>query len=437
MERLPREARDVGRPRQHSDPSRTQAPVQQWLVDLQPAGNRAIATLLRPSIQRQDPALDAPTGDGAAGDVDDAGPDPLLDEAQVADAIRYYTSQPSRYTPAIVSQLRTALDLDAEGGVDAALVLAVAGFQSTDGAGDPALRVDGKAGPRTLPRIFRSGLNAAGEGRAFGEEVQSDVVDEWATLGTAEERLRRLVELINVTLTAHGVPAVTHAFDTNVSNAGSFDFPTWQMQIGRTRLGTDSISEEDARDMARTVFHEARHTEQWFRMAQLRAGQGLSAGAITSELGIPARIARAAKDAPLVRGSMEALVAQGWWDSVYGSGADHRDVVLTEIDRAEKARTRARTRAAANPTPANQAALERAEARFSRAHDAYRDLPEENDAWATEPEAGEGISGGSPEPDDEADADAGEAGDLVEEPAGSPPAAGRPSHEILPDEGLP
>jgi hypothetical protein len=399
-----------------------------WIEHLRPAGNRAIASLLQRTIQRQD--------EEAPAEAEEA---PLLDELQVADARRYYTAQPWLYTPAIITQLREALGLDGEGGVDEALVLAVAEWQSTEGAGDPALAIDGKAGPRTLPRIFRGGLNVEGEGEAFGGEVQTEVIDEWATLATAEARRDRLVELVNERLVAAGVPAVTPAFDPNANNAGSFDFPTWRMMIGQGRLGADSISEADAKDTADTVYHEARHTEQWFRMAQLRASQGLGAAAITTELGIPARIAREARAAPLERGSMEAVIAQGWWDSVYGSGSAHREAVLTEIDRAATARTQAQTRFDANGTAANQTALDQANARFDRAFAAYRNLPEENDAWATGPAAAAWITSGSPEaePEPEAEADAegleGEAG----EPAGSPPPPGGPAHGKLPEENLP
>ena len=183
--------------------------------------------------------------------------------------------------------------------------------------------------------------NVVGEGEAFGGEVQTDVIDEWATLATAEARRDRLVELVNQRLATAGVPPVTPIFDTNPNNAGSFGFARWVMRIGRARLDGDSISEEDAREIADTVYHEARHTEQWFRMAQLRAGQGLGVAAMVTELGIEARIARLARAEPLVRGSMEAVIAQGWWDSVYGSGSAHRESVLTEVNRAATERTAA------------------------------------------------------------------------------------------------
>ncbi len=132
---------------------------------------------------------------------------------------------------------------------------------------------------------------------------------------------------------------------------------------------------------------------------------------------------------------MEVVIAQGWWDSVYGSGSAHREAVLAEIDRAATARRLAADLHAANPTAATQAALDRADARFQRAFAAYQNLPEENDAWATGPLAAAGISGGSPEPEPESEAGGlpGEAG----EPAGSPPSDEGPAHGTLPEENLP
>jgi hypothetical protein len=138
---------------------------------------------------------------------------------------------------------------------------------------------------------------------------------------------------------------------------------------------------------------------------------------------------------------MQALIAQGWWDSVYGSGGDQRNAVLKELDAAGTARRNAEAAHTANPTAATQAALDRANERFNRAFAAYQNLPEENDAWATGVLAQAGITGGSPEPAPAPDAGTapdttglpGEAG----EPAGSPPAAGGPAHGTMPEENLP
>jgi hypothetical protein len=397
----------------------TSSGVPPWLEPLRPAGNKAITGLLA-SVQRDD--KEAPSAD-------------LLTAKQIADAKLFYKLQPQLYPPDIVVQLRTALGLLPVGGVDDELVISVAKFQLAEAGGSLALKIDGKAGPRTLPRIFRSGLNVASEGEAFGKDVQTGVVDQWATFADAAARRDALVVLVNKKLVAAGVPPVTAAFDENPSNAGSFDFSTWQMKIGRKRLDGKTISVEDAKDTADTVWHEARHTEQWFRMAQLRAGQGLKAPALVKELGIPAAEAAKARAAPITGKSPLAVIAQGWWDSVYGAGGAHRGAVLDEIDAASKALDKARAKFGANKTAQNKAALVKAKARFDKAFAAYQNLPEENDAWATGPAAAVGVTSGSPEPEPEPEPAPAPA--VIEEPAGAPPTPGESAHKTMPEKDLP
>lgn len=364
-----------------------------WLAAFAPAGNRALTEVL--SLQRaSDDAAAAETPPTAE---KQQGP---LSAAQVDDAIRFYASQPRRYTPEIISQLREAVGLGRDGGADEALVQAVAWMQAILETGDSTLSVDGKAGPHTLPRLFVSGLAKAGEGLAFGTDVQSDVVNEWASLATKRARRDRLVSLVNVRLTAHGVPAVGAAWDSDPANSGSFSFATWTMDVGAKPLSRKRLSRAGAADLADTIYHEARHAEQWFRMAQFRAGQGLSVRGIAAEFSIPSRIARLAKAAPLAEGSMEALIAQGWWDSVYGAGATHRNNVLANNSSGQPG-----------------------------TYTAYRNLPEEHDAWATGPSAQAGIASGTPAP-----AQAGKG--AQETPAGAPPPAGVSLDQMLPREKL-
>ena len=103
---------------------------------------------------------------------------------------------------------------------------------------------------------------------------------------------------------------------------------------------------------------------------------------------------------------------------MYGAGGDHRDAVLTELDRAGTALTKAQERFDKDPTPANQAALDAANARQTKAIHGHEDLPEENDSWATEPAASAGITGGTPVPQ-------------------VPPPAEGPAHDVAPEDNLP
>ncbi|MEV4318217.1 hypothetical protein [Actinocrispum sp. NPDC049592] len=359
------------------------------LYDLQGyAGNMAVSRLVR--VQRQDA-----TG-GSSGSSDEP-----LDAAAVAAALSFYRAQPTLYTRQVIQDLRTRLGLDPAGGIDAGLAQAVARFQRDEGANDPALVIDGKAGPRSTPRLFPSGLAAAGEGATFGGEAQTEVLDEWDTLATAQARADALVVAVNRRLTAAGVPTVTAVLYAGESpqESGSFDFATWSMQLNQLRFDQSGLTQADAADLANTVYHEARHTEQWFMMARYLSGQGYSAAGIASTMGIPGRIGRDAKAAaPILRGTVEAVQASGLYESVYGSASAHREDVLTRLNDADWAVTTARCRCERAPSPANDALLAQAEAAFDVVHAQYRELPEENDAWATGPMGEAGVTSGTPHP---------------------------------------
>ena len=381
---------ETGSPRSLSGRAPGPPAVERMLQLQRRAGNRAVRAAL---LQRQ-------VADGQAGP---------LDAAQVAKAIRFHTIQPERYSPELTREIQARVGVDQTGVADEATVQAIATFQQTEGTEDPALKVDGMAGPRTLPRMFPTGLKAPGEGQKFGEAAQTEVIDRWHEL-TPQQRAAELVRLVNVHLAAAGVPAVTPNLTDTGAFVGRFDFPTWQMNIDPEALSIAQPNRAEAADVVDTIYHEARHAEQWFRIAQLRAlqrrrGQGAAedkrlAEAIANELGIDRRIAGLAVTTPprFALGSMEALIAQGWFDSVYGSGFDHRVQVVAELELSFTALEQAERRFAANPTAQNEAALERARARRTRALDANAQLPEENDASPTGASAGAGVTRGAPPP---------------------------------------
>lgn len=346
---------------------------------------------------------------------DAAGP---LTNAQVAKAIRFYEQQPSTYTFLIRLQIQDAVGVEPTATFDEQTVQAVAVWQRDNGGTPPEqvlpgvvppppLKIDGMAGPRTLPRMFAHGLNVKSEGLKFGQEAQAGVIDKWRTL-TPKARAAELVRLINAHLDKAGVPPVIPDPKETGGNAGQFDFETWQMEIGLKALSIEQPTVEQARDVVDTIYHEARHAEQWFRIAQLRAAQ-IKKGSpkisdavvkkrIIAETKIlPAVVEKAVKD-PLALGSMQALIAKGWFDSVYGVDSAHRERVLNELEAADKARDAALAAHKKKPTPATEKALEQARERRRKANAAYKELPEENDAWATGPMTGPGVTKGAPAP---------------------------------------
>jgi hypothetical protein len=346
------------------------------------AGNRAVAAML----QRQ--AADAP-----------------LTAAQVKKAIAFYTAQPDRYTPEIVKQIQAKVGVAETGVPDAALAQAVAVWQRGNGGLHPTLWIDGMAGPRTLPRMFPSGLQSGNEPEDFGKEAQTGVIDRWQRL-SVDERIAELIRLVNVHLgTAKVPPVAPNPQDT--LNLGAFNFPDWTMIVGKQAMAVEQPDLAQAKDLVDTIYHEARHAEQWFRIAQLRCLQRRArnpkatddqiARAVATELGIPKNIAdEAVKPAPFALGSMDALIAQGWFDSVYGSGSARRDRILTELENALKALEAAKKKQQDHPSPANQAAVDRAQERVNRAIAGHATLPEEDDAFVAGERSEPGVTRGAP-----------------------------------------
>jgi hypothetical protein len=345
-------------------------------------GNRATAMLL----QRQ-------------------GDDAPLTGAQVRKAIAFYTAQPDRYTPEIVKQIQAKVGVAETGAADAGFVQAVAVWQRDNGGLHPTPWTDGMAGPRTLPRMFPSGLQGRSEPEDFGREAQTGVIDRWQQL-SVDQRIAELIRIVNTHLDRATVPRVApNPQDT--LDAGAFNFPDWTMIVGKQAMAIEQPDLAQAKDLVDTIYHEARHAEQWFRIAQLRCLQRRRANpratddqiakAVATELGIPKNIAdEAVKPAPFALGSMDALIAQGWFDSVYGSGSPRREQILTELDKAEKALDAAKKKQKQHPSPANQLAVDRAQQRVSKAIAGHATLPEEDDAFVAGERAQPGVTRGAP-----------------------------------------
>jgi hypothetical protein len=253
--------------------------------------------------------------------------------------------------------------------------------------------------------MFPSGLQSGSEPEDFGKEAQTGVIDRWQQL-SVDQRIAELIRLVNTHLEHAKVPPVTpNPQDT--LNAGVFNFPDWTMIVGKQAVAVEQPDLAQAKDLVDTIYHEARHAEQWFRIAQLRclrrrrrnpkATDDQIATAVGLELGIQKNIIdEAVKPAPFALGSMDALIAQGWFDSVYGGGAARRLQILTELDNAEKALDAAQKKQKQHPSPANQLAVDRARERLNRAIAGHATLPEEDDAFVAGERSQPGVTRGAP-----------------------------------------
>jgi hypothetical protein len=186
----------------------------------------------------------------------------------------------------------------------------------------------------------------------------------WHDLATAEQRAEVFGDLVNRRLVQAGVPAVEVKVG-GTESGGEFDHEKWKLLVS-PRLGRLDLKPEEQSDFiqraAATFYHEARHAEQSFTIARTLAGKGRKPAQVAAELHIPGDIAAKADAAKLAPGSPEALAAEPWFQSEYGSGQQHREDVLNNL---------------------------------KNSHDAYKALPEEADAHALGVAVTDKIRGGA------------------------------------------
>lgn len=178
----------------------------------------------------------------------------------------------------------------------------------------------------------------------------AQLVADWGTL-TPEQRRQQLEDMTNRQLDKSGVPeqSVQGSASHDPGNA-QYDFTSDTLEVSQAQLGSPAIDPGGARQLANSVWHEARHAEQWNLMARQAAGQGQSAAQLSQGMGITPGAAQSAAANPLTGASPQSNLAQASNDSVYGSRGNYRNDVLNDID---------------------------------NRYDEYRALPEEQDAWNT------------------------------------------------------
>ena len=302
-----------------------------------------------------------------------------LSPTQVRDAITFYRAQPARYTRDIIKEIQQAVGTDPTGSISAVDVQAVAKRQQALNVdAEPKLKIDGMAGPRTLPSIFKFGLSEDASVSDFAKKAKETF--EAKDGKSEEEKAKSLVsDLVNKRLAALNIPPVAVEVANDLGTRGAFSSGDWKLKLDRLQFQPGKF--HDLRDTTATIYHEARHAEQDFRVGQLLARQGKSAEQITAITGLNADVAKKAVDAKGDITAMQALIAQGWFDSLHGAaGLARRRRNSEELRAAFTAREAACDAFKADPTPQNKAKLDLDKARFDRAVAEHDDLPHEFDA---------------------------------------------------------
>ncbi|MGO4495449.1 hypothetical protein AB4114_06020 [Paenibacillus sp. 2RAB27] len=147
--------------------------------------------------------------------------------------------------------------------------------------------------------------------------VQSD----WRAMN-AQTRAAKLVEGIEPMFASSGVPVPTlRVIPKGTAQNGNFDSTTWSAGISEETL------EKEPEKAASTLYHEARHGEQYFLIARYIHAQKLPDPPYKQ---IPDHVLIAAADAN-ARSKLteeENVAAQRYHTSIFGSGAKERNNIL-------------------------------------------------------------------------------------------------------------
>jgi len=162
-------------------------------------------------------------------------------------------------------------------------------------------------------------------------------------------------------------------------------------------LAAPQLTMSHSVELTNTVYHEARHAEQWYLIARVRAEDGVPPDEVSKETRIPRAICEAAASEPALSDA-QADMATRCYDSVYGKHKDHRDKVMSDGKRFSRQMPEAERLYRASMADPGVSPEEKREKTQSllrlrelerENHQAYQELPEEQDAFEVGDAAGE------------------------------------------------
>ncbi|MDR6553222.1 hypothetical protein [Paenibacillus qinlingensis] len=169
-------------------------------------------------------------------------------------------------------------------------------------------------------RPTRPNLQTEDAMKSYAGHVKG-VQSEWRAMN-AETRAAKLVEGLLPMFASSGVPVPTlRVIPKGTAQNGNFDSTTWSAGISEDTL------EKEPEKAASTMYHEARHGEQYFLIARYIHAQKLPEPPYKQ---IPDHVMSAAADAN-ARSQLteeENVAAQRFHTSIFGSGATERNNIL-------------------------------------------------------------------------------------------------------------
>jgi len=223
---------------------------------------------------------------------------------------------------------------------------------------------------------------------------------QWPKLSPGQ-RVARLTAIVNRGLVNMGVPPLEPRIDGTLQHAGQMDPATWELVIREDMVTDRTPLSSQFAELCGLAAHEGRHALQWFRAARTNPDPNIiNAHRMRPDVfqaAIEANTGKRPGAEPLAPGSAAHADAQVFYESIWGNGHAYRERVYKTLKRTKDAyreamRNRDKVFGEHGPGPERDAAqmhFEVSQNEYHRADEAYRDLPEEVDAytWGTAVEA--------------------------------------------------
>jgi hypothetical protein len=207
------------------------------------------------------------------------------------------------------------------------------------------------------PAGFKYAINTGLRRKSRTDVYAKLARDYWADPANKDKLLKAyadfLIDKANAELKKMGSFEVRRAFNTTGSASGTFSRVTWTITINTTkfsnRAGVTKVGQltlDEAAEIADTIYHEVRHSEQYFRIARVRAAESKKTKAdiakdLEKDMSIPTDVAQAASAVPLKKGldvAYQIAEAKDWESITIGLHAQYKGIINTWGDEADEAR---------------------------------------------------------------------------------------------------
>jgi hypothetical protein len=207
---------------------------------------------------------------------------------------------------------------------------------------------------KDAPGTINTGLKRKTRTDAYGQAAHAYWADPANKDKTLADYANTLIDEANAVLKKMSSFEVKRAFSTTGPDSGTFSRVTWTITINTakfsSRTGVSKVSDltlDEAAEIADTIYHEVRHSEQYFRIARIRAAESKKkkkadiAKELEADMSIPKDVAEAAAADPLKMGKDVAYrigEAKEWESITIGLHAEYKGIVNTWGDEADEAR---------------------------------------------------------------------------------------------------